>query len=130
MNTIHPISTSSLYFGRAKKAPQPQYVKRLHTNKELETEKNRSFLTGALCAAVILGAVDSCQKADREAFIDNMEMHINHTNMEDKKIKVIDLTGDDVPDFVIEDKDGTQNIFDIKNGNIYYKDEYEFEKIR
>ena len=128
---ISSISTKNIYFS-ARKNPndiKPKFEQPLHSTKELKTEKDRSFLTGALCSAVILLGVNEINNINRESFIHNMDTYINHTDMNTKNIKVIDATGDDIPDIIIEDKDGSKDIFDIKNSHQYYQDEYEFEKI-
>ena len=93
-------------------------------------KKNFSFLTGALCAATILAGVNQCSSGDRSFMLDHIEAEVKQADSYNgKSLKVFDATGDDVPDFVVEEKDGAQSIFDLKNNNCFYKDEFGIEKL-
>lgn len=132
MNTIHPISTrNNIYFCQNKKRNEQQNSQDTDifmSKKQLEKERNISFVKGLACASAILFGVHTCQN-DRNFILEQLSCEVEAADPETSKLKVIDATDDDVPDIIIEDKCGMQSIFDINNNHLYYKDGDELEKI-
>jgi len=129
MNTIKAYSLCSPYFGKKTELPKPQEQYVFQPKKAIERENVFSFLTGALCVATIMSAIHFSNDADREFMIEQVEMQLRYSDPHNTKVQVKDVTGDDVADFVIEDQDGYQSIYDFKNKSLYYKEDEQIEQI-
>ena len=131
MLSIQPISVkSNLIFGqKVKKQSKPEFNKPYYSHNYLEREKDFSFMKGVLCAAIIMSGVHQCTEGDRRMMLDVFKSEMDASGSHLKAIKVEDINNDDVPEIIIESKDGTQSIFDFENKHQYYKDDLEFVEI-
>ena len=131
MLSIQPISLkSNMYFGKKeKKQLKPEFNKPYYSHNYLEREKDFSFMKGVLCAAIIMSSVHQCTENDRRVLMDNLEVEMNSSRSHMKSITVEDVNNDDVPDLIIESKDGSKTIFDFENKHQYYQDDLEFVEI-
>ena len=131
MLTIQPISVkSNVIFGQKnKKQLKPEFEQPYYSHKYVEREKDFSFMKGVLCAAIIMSGVHQCSDNDRKSMLDEAQLIINYSDPKETKLKLEDINNDEVPDFIIEDNDGHQTIFDFENKHQYYKDKSGIEKI-
>lgn len=128
MNTIQPFSVRNVNFCQKPKKKQLN-DNVFHSKKMIEREKNWSFFAGALCTAAVMYSMYQYNNSQQEFMLEEIATELKYSDPEKTQIKIIDGTGDDVPDFIIENKYGAQSIYDIKNDHKYYKDKLEFEKI-
>lgn len=131
MLTIQPISVkSNMTFGQKnKKQPKPEFEQPYYSHKYLEREKDFSFMKGVICAAIIMSGVHQCSNMDRRSMLDEAAVIQKYSDPRETTLKLEDVNNDKVPDFIIEDNDGHQTIFDFENKHQYYKDKSGIEKI-
>lgn len=128
MITIQPFSQNNISFSSRNKK-QPRVNKNvLHPYENIKQEKNISFVKGALYTAAILCGLYQCESHKKDTLLDFLQTELEYSDPKTTKIKVEDATGDNVADFIIEDKHGYQSVYDMKNGSLYYKDGEEIEK--
>lgn len=131
MLSIQPVSIKlNMAFGqKVKKQPKPEFNEPYYSHEYLEKEKDFSFMKGVLCAAIIMSGVHQCSEGDRRMMLDSFKCEMELSKPYLKQIKVEDINNDDVPEIIIESKDGTQSIFDFENKHQYYKDDLECVEI-
>ena len=61
--------------------------------------------------------------------LSDIATELEYTTPNDTRILFKDMTEDNVTDIILEDKNGLQTIYDLKNKHMYQKDENSMEKI-
>ena len=132
MNTIGHFSSFNPNFGKTKNSKKQENnfdVKPLYTKEQVRKKENNSFLFGAICAATILSGINGNNNQERDSMLSDIATELEYTTPNDTRILFKDMTEDNVTDIILEDKNGLQTIYDLKNKHMYQKDENSMEKI-
>ena len=127
--TIQPISNRCISFGKITNKPKQNPVPECNDKKYVNREKTYSFLTGAMCTAVILASVHQCNEDKRDFMLNQISAELKYSDPNKINVSVSDVTQDGCLDFVIEDMQGDKSVYDLKNGHLFYYGEEGIEKI-
>ena len=89
-----------------------------HTRKQ---DIKNSLCVGALAGAIIAGASVSMYKDHQiKDLLNDMAEEMSQADLD--TIKVQDITKDSIPEIVLQEHNGTEVVYDLTSGAIYYKD--------